>query len=99
MVTVSRSWRPTTHTWALKSILADLVFWFTDLRATYTYTGRRRGRGHGVRGHQANHHGSLYGVTWVLGVSTAGLVAEAVASRSIVWAHQYASPLAIGGGS
>lgn len=88
MVSVSRSWRPSTHTWALSSILADLVFLFTDLWATYTRHGRHRGAGRGVRNHQAEHRGSLYGVTWLLSVSTAGLVAEAVASRSIVWAHQ-----------
>lgn len=88
MVSVSRSWRPTVHTWRLQSILADLVFFLTDLRDTYRRPGRHRGTGRGVRHHQAEHRGSLYGVTWLLGVSTAGLVAEAVASRSIVWAHQ-----------
>lgn len=99
MVSVSRAWRPTAHTWTLNSILADLVFYFTDLYATYTRPGRHRGTGRGVRHHTAGHRGSLYGVTWLLGVSTAGLVAEAVASRSIVWAHQYNTPLAIGNGS
>lgn len=88
MVSVSRAWRPKVHTWALSSILTDLIFWFTDLRATYSRAGRHRGTGRGVRRHDAAHRGSLYGVTWLLGVTTAGLVAEAVASRSIVWAHQ-----------
>ena len=95
MVSVSRSWRPTTHTWHLSSILADLMFFLRDLRDTYTRPGRHRcghtwkrcGAPH-TPGYNAAHRGSLYGVTWVLGVSTAGLVAEAVCSRSIVWAHQ-----------
>ena len=88
MVSVSRTWRPKTHTWALSSILADLIFFLTDTWDTYRRPGRHRGAGRGIRHHDAQHRGSLYGVTWLLGVTTAGLVAEAVASRSIVWAHQ-----------
>ena len=99
MVSVSRAWRPTARTWRLSSILADLVFYFTDLWQTYSRPGRHRGTGRGIRHHRAGHRGSLYGVTWLLGVSTAGLVAEAVASRSIVWAHQYSAPLEIGAGT
>lgn len=90
MVSVSRAWRPKSHTWRLNSILADLVFYVTDLWATYTRPGRHRGTGHGHRYDGTAQHGprTLFAVNYLLEQNTRGLVAVAVASRSIVWAHQ-----------
>lgn len=56
------------------------VSWRKKIDSLSPRKGRHRGHGRGIRGHLADHRGSMYGVWFVLRQSTRGLVAVGTAS-------------------